>query len=229
MITNFYGIGGFGASSFFDTYFGATGSGGAGNSLSSLTSAFGDLKMIQSGVYKKAMKAYYATAETDEKESITKSGLADSNNNLSLVKSSAKALNESAKALQKIDYSKTDREDVMADVKDFVSDYNKMLSSAKNLNSYSMLQTAVWTTDQMNISEGLLNKAGITINADNTLSVDEDSFMKAKDSDLKALFSGSGSLAARIAQKASTLFNQSANQMAMNTGKYTYTMFGTLS
>ena len=47
-------------------------------------------------------------------------------------------------------------------------------------------------------------------------------------SDLKALFSGGGSLADRVAQKASTLYNQSTNQIALNQGKSTYTMFGTL-
>ncbi|MCH5252439.1 MAG: hypothetical protein J1F22_05640 [Lachnospiraceae bacterium] len=228
MNTNFYGIGGFGGSSFFDSYFGATGS-STNNSAFSMNSMLGDLKMIQSGVYKKALKSYYAQVKTDdEKESISKSGQADSDTSLSSVKSNAKKLNESAKALQNIDYSKVDREDLLSSVKKFASDYNNLLSSTKNLNSYSMLQTAVWATDQMNISEGLLNKVGISIKADNTLAIDEEAFAKAKDSDLKALFSGSGSLAGRIGQKASTLFNQSVNQMATNSGKYTYSMYGTL-
>ena len=78
----------------------------------------------------------------------------------------------------------------------------------------------------MNLSQGLLNKVGITINDDNTLSLDETKFKAANMSDLKALFSGS--LADRVAQKASTLYNQSTNQIALNQGKSTYTMFGTL-
>ena len=80
----------------------------------------------------------------------------------------------------------------------------------------------------MNISEGLLNKVGITIGENNTLSLDEEKFKAANMSDLKALFSGSGSLADRVSQKASTMYNQSANQLAVNQGKMTYTMYGTL-
>ena len=49
----FYGIGGLG-SSFFDTMLGNSQTG----STSSLSSSLGDLRMIQSGAYKKALKAY---------------------------------------------------------------------------------------------------------------------------------------------------------------------------
>lgn len=238
MISNYYGIGG----SFFDTYFGNNSSSdnSATNSLfsslsagssasagSSFVSSLGDLNMIKSGVYKKALKAYYDTVDSDELETISGSGKADSNNSLSLVKSSAKELNESAKELQSMDFDKADREDILANVKDFAEDYNSMLNSTKNLNSYSMLQTAVWATKQVDISEGLLEKVGIKVGEDNTLSVDEDTFKKANVSDIKALFEGNGSLASRISQKASTLTNQSANQMALNQGKATYTMYGT--
>ena len=122
----------------------------------------------------------------------------------------------------------TKAEDLLDKAKNFVSQYNSVLGTTESMNSYSILQTAVWGTEQMNLSQGLLNKVGITINDDNTLSLDETKFKAANMSDLKALFSGSGSLADRVAQKASTLYNQSTNQIALNQGKSTYTMFGTL-
>lgn len=227
-MNNFYGIG-YTGSSFFDTYFGTSNNTNSSNS-SSWISGLGDLKMIQSGVYKKALKAYYKTqtANTDE-ETISGSGQADSNNNLSLVKAASAKLNKAASNLQNKDYSTVKAEDLVDDVKDFVSSYNSTLSGTKNLNSYSILQTAVWTTEQMNISEGLLNKVGISIKEDNSLSLDEEKFKSAKSSDLKALFSGSGSLMSQIAQKASTMANQSANQLAVNSGKMLYNRFGTLN
>ena len=80
----------------------------------------------------------------------------------------------------------------------------------------------------MNMSEGLLNKVGISIGENNTLSIDEEKFKAAKMSDIKALFSGSSSLADRLSQKASTLYNQSANQLAVNEGRTIYTMYGNL-
>lgn len=231
MGSDFFGIGGYSSGSFMDSYFGNSG----GSSISSMSSMLGDMSMIRSGMYKKALKSYYstqkaqqATESNSDKESISKSGTADSNNNLSLVKSSAKKLSESTQKLQNTNYDTVKREDLLEDVKKFVSDYNETLSASKNLNSYSMLQTAVWATDQMNTAEGLLNKVGISIKEDNTLAVDEEKFNKALNSDFKGLFAGYGSLASRIGQKASTLYNQSANQMAVNQGKFAYTRYGTL-
>lgn len=236
-MNDLYGLGS-SSSSVFDTFFGSSSS----SNSSSMLTGLSDLKMIQSGAYKKSLKAYYATQKnnkTDEdgnkvdsdKESIRNSGKADSKTQLSLVKSSAKKLNEAATALKNKDYSKKDfkTEDVLSDVKKFISSYNETLNSTKKLNSYSILQTAVWTTEQMNQAEGLLNKVGITIKDDNTLELDEDAFKKARTSDVKGLFAGSSSLANRVAQKASTIANQSNNQLAINSGKSFYTMRGVFS
>lgn len=232
MSNNFFGIGGFGSGSFMDSYFGTS---SGGSSISSMSSMLGDLSMIKSGMYKKALKSYYATqkaqaadSDNSDKESISKSGTADSNTTLSSIKSSSKKLYESAQKLQNTNYDSVSREDLLKDVKKFVSDYNETLSTSKKLNSYSMLQTAVWATDQMNTAEGMLNKIGVSIKEDNTLAVDEEKFNKALNSDFKGLFSGYGSLASRIRQKASTLYNQSTNQMAVNQGKFAYTNYGTL-
>lgn len=233
-MSDFFGVGSQG-SNVFDTYFGTS----SNNSGTSLLTGLGDLKMIQSGAYKKSLKAYYATQKKNDaedgkdsdKESISNSGKADSKTQLSLVKSTSQKLYESANKLKSRDYSSKDfkTEDVLSDVKNFISNYNSTINSTKKLNSYSMLQTAVWATEQMNISEGMLNKVGITIKDDNTLSIDEEEFKKARTSDVKALFGGTGSLVSRVAQKASTLANQSNNQLAVNSGKSFYTMRGLFS
>lgn len=193
---------------------------------SSLISSLGDLKMIQSGVYKKALKKVYANQK--EAETVSESGTMDSNASLSSLKSSATKLSEAASKLQTVDYQKATGKDILEDAKNFVTSYNSTLNNTKNMNSYSILQTAVWMTDQMNVGEGLLNKVGITINADNTLSLDEDKFKEAASSDLKAIFSGSGSFASRIASKASSLATQSTNQLSVNNGNSLYNVLGML-
>ena len=214
-MNNMYGLGTYGASSFVDTFFGTSSTSGG-----SLLSSIGDLQMIQKGAYKKAMKAYVAKLKSsDSAETIKNSGTADSGTKLSGLKSSSQKLYQAANDLKNASYGdNTKAEDLLDKAKNFVSQYNSVLGTT----------TAVWGTEQMNLSQGLLNKVGITINDDNTLSLDETKFKAANMSDLKALFSGSGSLADRVAQKASTLYNQSTNQIALNQGKSTYTMFGTL-
>ncbi len=227
-MSNMFGLGITGASSFVDTFFGT----GSSSSGSSLVSSLGDLKMIQNGVYKKAMKAYVAqqkSSEDTDKNSISKSGTADSTVSLSNLKSSSQKLYKAANELKNAKYTgNVKAEDLLEKTKNFVEQYNTTLNTTKNMNSYSILQTAVWGTEQINTSEDLLNKVGITIGENNTLSLDEEKFKAASMSDIKTLFSGSGSLADRVSQKASTLYNQSANQLAVNQGKMTYTMYGTL-
>lgn len=219
---------------FFDSYMG-TGSSGS-NSSSGLSSSLLDLQMIKSGTYKKALKAYYAknpvkdSDDSDSKESISESGKADSSANLSTLKSASQKLMDSATKLKNKDYSKVEKtEDMLDDIKDFVSNYNSSLNATKNLNSYSILQTAVWMTGQTGTSAGMLGKMGISINEDNTLSLDEEKFKKASVSTLKSAFSGNGSFAYRISQKASSLKTQSANQISVNSGKKTYSSSGTIN
>ena len=162
--------------SFMNSFFGTGGSGSGPSLLSSL----GDLQMIKSGAYKKAMKAYYANqvsqSKTDGKDTdtISGSGTADSKVKLSNLKSSAQKLYESANALKNADYSKDAKpEDLLSKAKSFIDSYNSTLSTTKNMNSYSILQTAVWGTEQMNISEGLLNKVGISIGENNSVAFEE--------------------------------------------------------
>lgn len=219
--------------SFFDSYMG---SGSSNNSSSSvLSSSLLDLQMIKSGTYKKALKAYYAknpvkkSDDSDSKESIKESGKADSTANLSTMKSASQKLNESVAKLQKTDYSKVKSpEDMLDDMKNFVSSYNSTVNAAKNLNSYSILQTTLWMTGTAGTSSSILGQMGISINDDNTLSLDEAKFKEAKLSTIKSAFSTGGSFASRLSQKASSLSNQSANQIAANTGKKTYTSSGTI-
>jgi hypothetical protein len=209
------------------------GTGSANGSSSMLSSSIMDLQMIKNGSYKKALKAYYAKnpvkKSEDSKESIKDSGKADSAANLSTMKSASQKLNESVAKLQKTDYSKVESpEDMLEDVKSLVSSYNSTVNAAKNLNSYSILQTTLWMTGNVSKSSGILGKMGISINEDNTLSLDEDKFKNAQMSTIKSAFSSGVSFASRLSQKATSLSNQSANQIAVNTGKKTYTSSGTI-
>ena len=195
-------------------------------------SGLGDLKLIQSGVYKKAIAGVIAKQGTDAVKdavanTISGSGTTDSEKNLSSLKSGATSLYTSSKELRSLNFDTASDDDIASKVESFVKSYNSTLKSAKNLNSYSILQTQVWATEKMEASESSLAKAGITINDDNTLSLDKTKLKEADKSTLKSLFSGSGSLADGINQKASALINQATSQIATNTGKSIYTASGT--
>lgn len=222
-MSDFFGISN-NSSNIFNTFFGSSSSSTSG------TMGLGDLKMIQSGAYKKALKAYYATQKDDNEEnnSISNSGKADSDNSLSLVKSTAQSLNKASTDLKGLDFDTASDDEIKSKVQEFVDSYNSTLTSTKNMNSYSILQTEVWATKQIKVNEGLLNDVGIKIGEENKLSLDADKLKSADKSVLKSLFSGSGSLSSQIAQKSAALVNLSTNQLAVNSGKSTYTSNGTL-
>lgn len=191
-----------------------------------------DLKMIQSGVYKKAIKSVYAKEGSDAfseavKNTISGSGTTDSEKSLSSLKSGATSLYSASKDLRNFNFDKATDDEIASKLDSFVKSYNSTLNSSKNLNSYGILQTQVWATEKMEASESSLAKVGISINDNNTLSLDKSALKSADKSVLKSLFNGSGSLADSINQKASSLINQATNQIATNTGKTTYTASGT--
>lgn len=190
----------------------------------------GDYNLIRSGAYKKAIKAYYSRVKAengDSNETIQGSGKADSQVNLSTVKNSASKLSEAAEKLKKTDYSKVESgKDLYADAKAFVDAYNSTVNSTKKLNSYSILQTAVWGTERVGASEAALSDIGITIKEDNTLAIDEDKFSSADVGRIKSLFGGKGSLADQVSAKASAIVIQSTNQLSINSGKTIYSSSG---
>ena len=201
------------------------------NSSMSWMTGLNDLKMIQSGVYKKALRSVYENEDSDAVKSavwntISKSGTTDSEKSLSNLKSDATGLYNATKELRNTNLDSASDDDIAKKVESFVNSYNKTLNDTKNLDSYSILQTQVWAVEKMESSESMLNKAGIKINADNTLSLDKEALKSADKSTLKTLFSGSGSLADNMNQKASALINQATNQISANTGRNLYDSSG---
>ena len=190
-----------------------------------------DLKMIQSGVYKKALRSVYEEQGSDATReavanTISKSGTTDSEKSLSNLKSDATRLYNSSKDLRNTNFDSASDDDIAKKVESFVNSYNKTLNDTKKLDSYSILQTQAWAVEKMDSSESMLNKAGIKINSDNTLSLDKDALKSADKATLKTLFSGSSSLADNINQKASAIINQATNQIATNTGRNLYDSSG---
>ena len=67
--------------------------------------------------------------------------------------------------------------------------------------------------DLTDSKEKALDEIGITINTDNTLSIDKDTFMKADMEKVKGLFSGSGSYGYSVSAKASMIDYQAHNEV----------------
>lgn len=210
--------------------------GGTTNSSGNLLS---DYASIKNGSYGKLMKAYYAKQEA-ENAALT----GDTPQKLALMRSSADSLKKSAntlndsslwekKKIKKKDEEtgeETEAEDydwtaITKAVKSFVDNYNSVVEQAGDSDTKNVLRNAAWITAITDKAENLLSKVGITIGKGNKLELDEDALKEANVTTLKSLFTGNGSFADKISQKAGSLSIVAANAAARAKGA-TYTRNG---
>lgn len=204
-------------------------SGSSSNSLFNFN--FSDYASIRSGSYKKLLNSYYnQTGNTNQ--AVSKIVNNTDAKKLTGVKSAADDLSESAKAL----YTKgkgsafedeNDRETIDKAIQSFVDDYNDVIDAVDNTDSADVLRKGINLANQTNALSKNLAKVGITVNYDNTLSIDKDAFSKASTSDLKSLFSGVGSFAYQVSTDASQIGlaakkQSSGTSLYSNTGAYNY-------
>lgn len=213
--------------------------GGTANPSSNLLS---DYASIKNGSYGKLLKAYYAKQDA---ENASVSG--DSRKKLTLMRSSADSLKKSADALnnsslwEKKKIKKKDEEtgeenevedydwdSITKAVKSFIEDYNAVVGQAGDSDTKNVLRNAMWMTGITDSAENLLSKVGITIGKGNKLELDEDALKEANVTTLKALFTGSGSFADQVSQKADSLSRVASNAAAKVKGT-TYTSSGSYS
>ncbi len=199
--------------------------GGTSNAAGNIIS---DYASIKNGSYGKLMKAYYAKQDA---EKATLSG--DSRQKLTIMRSNADSLKKSADALndsslwEKKKFKKIDEETgeeievedydwdaITKAVKSFVEDYNAVVGQAGDSDTKNILRNASWMTGITESTQKLLSAVGINIGKGNKLELDEDDLKKANVDTLKSLFTGHGSFADRISQKAGSISHVAANTAA---------------
>jgi len=98
-----------------------------------------------------------------------------------------------------------DMEAITKGVESFISDYNALIKSGGDSNSEDVLKQIVSMTQTTENYSSYLSKVGITINADNTLSMDKEAFQESEVSSIKTLFQNRESFGYTISSKASYL------------------------
>lgn len=88
-------------------------------------------------------------------------------------------------------YFDYDRKAIYNAVNDFVKNYNSVLSAADAVGNTTINNRVASMEKDTKTNQDLLKELGITINANNTLSIDKDTFMKADMKKVKDLFSSS--------------------------------------
>lgn len=210
-----------------DTYSTLLG-GGSSSSESGVSSLLTDYASIKNGSYGKMMKAYYAKAAADEDdESSSKKTSSGSGEKDALTASSASSTYKSAEKLSTMEFSEDNLDEAYNAVSDFVKNYNSLIKNGSSSKNSDVQKQAEYLYDTMYSNYKLFAKVGITLNADRTLSLDEDTFKKGNTSTMKTLFNGVGSFADKVSSKASQMYRY-ANEGKSVTAK-NYTSSGTYS
>lgn len=205
---------------------------------------------IKNGSYGKLMKAYYSETGNDAVKKLTNSTknnkvsnamTSEDAKNIAEVQSTTDSLKESADALltkgSKSLFTKKDivtkdengvetttkgydTEAIYKAVNEFVTDYNKVIESVNNVETDSVINRASTMVNASIANKNMLNKIGITINEDSTLSIDKATFEKADMNTVKSMFNDTGSYGYSVSAQAS-LINFAADQAASKANTYT--------
>lgn len=104
-------------------------------------------------------------------------------------------------------------------VQSFVSEYNDAVKAGASSSSQNVVRNTSYMTRQTGIYARSLSEAGITIERDNTLSVNEEKLKSANVDTLKRIFNGSTSFAAQTANRSGSI-SQAAVRAASPASTY---------
>ena len=201
----------------------------------------GEYASVTRGSYSKLIKAYYqkygkdgsdskvsSKDKTEDKESKAKKNTLKANAN-ELYKAAEELVKTGKKSLfEKVDIKDEDgnttkgydTDKIYKAMNNFVEAYNKMVKGSTDSEDNAVLRQTLRMIHATDSNGGLLGKMGFKINADNTLSLDEEKFKAADMTVVKSLFNGEGSFASRIQDFASNIY-RNVNASLGNTNSYT--------
>lgn len=248
-MSNFYGISSDSVSTLFSSL---------GKTSTSGNSILAEYASIKNGSYYKLAKAYYSKMQSEEDSSdsskktnklSTTAAQKEKAQALNEVKSSADSLAESLDPLvgkgrdsvfKKVTQTGTDGkttesydvDKIYQAVSSFVKDYNDAYTAAKDSSVASISSTARSMYNSTKANANLLADVGITLDSENQLKLDEETFRVADMKKVESLFSGNGSYGYNLKVNASYVSlsaTNAANQNTLYSSSGTYTQFNQAS
>lgn len=207
---------------------------------------YSDYASIRSGSYFKLLDAYYGKGREIKgvTEKLSTSTSKDDTKTLAKIEDRAGDMREASDALRtkgsKSPFEKVsvtdergvtskeyDTDKIYKAVDKFVKDYNSLLEEAGDSDTASIRRAAKRMTNDTRANEKMLSQLGITVDADQKLSIDEKTFKKSDMEKVKALFQGQGSYGYQIGSQASMIESFAKNEASKantygRSGAYTY-------
>ncbi len=226
------------SNNWFQSMLGSKSSKQSGTSSFLTSTMLTDRTMIQSGTYKKLMQAYYDKTGTtySSENQPEKDALSKTKGNAKTLQTAADVLRTTGKDSLFVKKtvadeesgnttSEYDVESIYGAVKNYVSSYNDVIDETIESDNIPVLRKTLNMVNTTKVNERLLNQIGISIESDNTLKIDEETFKKADMTNVKSVFNGTNSLADRIGSQATDL-SKLANNALVSLDNRTYTANG---
>lgn len=209
-------------------------SGYSSNSYSNtLYSGLSLVSSVKSGAYSKALKALYGKNNNTSNyaSSVLKNSKYkyDVDSELSGVKRESGELADSVKKLTDTgknnlfaDKEKYDSDAAYKAVSEFVTNYNETVAVADKLGNSAIDNAVNSMTRLTGIMGKSLSKAGISIDVDGKMSVDEEAFKKADMDTIKNIFGNTGYFGKSIASSARRIESIAGQQELKNSGNQNF-------
>lgn len=210
-----------------DTYSSLLGSSSSSGEIGG-ASLLSDYASIKNGSYGKMMKSYYAKVKEEDETSSSKSSSKEKETDAASA-SAARKFYETATGMSGLNYSADNIDELYDKVSAFVKDYNSMITNASKSKNSAVQAQADALNDYTYQNYKLFAKIGITMNADRTLSIDEDTFKKVNEKTgatnvptVSTLFKGIGSFADKAADRASKIYREAGEGESVTSSKAKY-------
>ena len=222
-------------SSSISTLFSGLNSSSSNNSFGIGSLDLSTYNSIKTGAYKQLLKSYYAknpvssnsgSSKTDNSSATT---ISSQKINATKTKDASKAVVNDATDLRKTSLwqkksvtnedgtteNKYDADAIYKAVSAFVKDYNSMIDlSGMVTQGASVLRTASNMVNTTKANSKVLKELGISVDSNNKLVIDKDTFMAADMSVAKSAFAGAGSFGQSVANSAASIYSSSATTLA---------------
>ena len=199
-------------------------------------SNLGDYNTIKSGSYRKLLNAYYKKEDEDRTESFSNPANLNTadKKEFTEVKKTTDDLQMSAKTLLKKGessvYNQEDRTALVSAVKNFISDYNRVIDKAGDSSDERVLSKTLSMVNNTKAYASGLEQIGINVKEDNTLSLDSEKLEASSMETVRNILQSSSSYIGQTMQKSAQIGAAAQNasagtSMYGNTGSYTYQNF----
>ena len=207
--------------------------------MNSLYSVLGDYTSIKSGSYGKLLKAYYSEAASEEVSSLAEKTTKKTyvSEEFKAVASAQTKVDSLEDTMSKLYTSEEDsiwvegnKDDIYDAVSSFVTGYNETLESVAEVDSKTVNNRGLTLINNTEMYKDDLAKIGITINEDDTLSIDKKTFAAASAEQIEAVFNSRGSFG-HIQSSQIELLKSAVDYEAVSASTYnssaTYNTLGT--